>query len=250
MRTTVKMGLASWDQPTDKYNGSQLAGNWQLVDFHDHSPGRGVPIPAGGLGAGSVTANAMAAGAIGAQNLTPALASDLGINAGANTGRGVTNVAAAQSTSSTTPVFLSTPDQVTGITLATSGLIKVNYIAQAKVSAGLGSIGLYINNGGGWVAVAYPIANNATTPVNGTLAATSSHYSPIILAGNAFVSYNSTTTDSTFVTTGMALGGASAGPCIIMAAAGTYSIGVQWSDAAGTITAQNRSLWVETVNFQ
>lgn len=247
MRTTVKMGLASWDQPTDKYNYAQLAGNWQVVDFHDHSPGRGVPIPAAGLGAGSVTANAMASGAVGAQNLSPSLASDLGINAGANTGRGVTNVAASQSTSSGSPVFLSTPDQVTGITLATNGMINIYYLAQVEVSAGTGTIGLYVNGGSGWNAISFPAGNNTFTPINGTIT-TAPHFSPVSTNGSSIAASASSTTDQTFATTGMALPHST--PITMVAAAGTYSIGVQYSMSGGTLTAQNRTLWVQTVNFQ
>jgi hypothetical protein len=246
MRTTVKLGLASWDQPTDNYNYAQLAGNWQILDFHDHSPGRGVPVTAGGLATGAVTANAMAAAAVGSQNLTAALAQDLGLNSGSVVGRGVTNVAAAQTTSGTSFGFLSTHDEVTGITLATNGLIKIDYLAQVKVSAGTGQAGLFINPGSGYVALNFPAANNTFTQVTGSFTAT--HISPMVTNGNALTTTASGSSDSTFVTTGMALPSAG-GSVIVMAAAGTYSIGVQYLNSAGTTTAQNRTLWVQTVNF-
>src|ERR1039458_3875820 len=246
VRTTVQMGMTSWDQATDDYNYGQLAGNWQIVDFHDHSPGRGVPIPAGGLAAGAVTANAMAQGAVGAQNLSALLTSDLGINAGANVGRGYTNIAAAQGTSSTTATFLTTPDQVTGITLANGGILMVNYIAQVKASGGSGEIYLFINNGSGWNPVSYPGGNNVFIGVWTSF--TSAHYNVTYTTANAFNTLASSTTDQTFVTTGMALPQGTGTQ--IVAGPGTYSIGVQYANTGGTTTAQNRSLWVTTENFQ
>jgi hypothetical protein len=51
---TPKMGLATWNKPLDPYDYDQLTNNWNIVDYHDHSPGRGVPIPMGGIGTGAV----------------------------------------------------------------------------------------------------------------------------------------------------------------------------------------------------
>jgi hypothetical protein len=51
---TPKMGLHTWNQPLDPYDFEQLTNNWNIVDYHDHSPGRGVQIPMGGIAAGAV----------------------------------------------------------------------------------------------------------------------------------------------------------------------------------------------------
>lgn len=69
MRTGAKIGLVLWDQAVDDYNYQQLANNWALLEYHDHTPGRGVPIGPGGLGAGSVLASSIAAGVVGTQHL-------------------------------------------------------------------------------------------------------------------------------------------------------------------------------------
>lgn len=53
--TTPKMGLRLWDQLQDRYDHDQQADNWSKVDFHDHTPGRGVQIPTEGLATGAVT---------------------------------------------------------------------------------------------------------------------------------------------------------------------------------------------------
>lgn len=52
--TTPKMGLNVWDKPLDPYDYVQLANDWNIVDFHDHSPGRGVQISTAGIANGAV----------------------------------------------------------------------------------------------------------------------------------------------------------------------------------------------------
>lgn len=49
------MGLRVWDQLNDPYDHTQQANNWARVDYHDHTPGRGVQIPSGGIEAGAIT---------------------------------------------------------------------------------------------------------------------------------------------------------------------------------------------------
>jgi hypothetical protein len=53
--TSPKMGLRIWNLLTDLYDHAQLADNWAKVDYHDHSPGKGVQIPTEGLADGAVT---------------------------------------------------------------------------------------------------------------------------------------------------------------------------------------------------
>lgn len=53
--TSTKMGLSVWDQPNDRYDHNQLADNWNKVDFHDHTLGRGVQIPTEGIADGAIT---------------------------------------------------------------------------------------------------------------------------------------------------------------------------------------------------
>jgi hypothetical protein len=52
--STPNMSLTRWNLDTDPFNHTELAVNWQLVDVHDHTTGKGVPIPEGGLAANSV----------------------------------------------------------------------------------------------------------------------------------------------------------------------------------------------------
>jgi hypothetical protein len=46
---TGHMGLYGWNQQTDLFDHTQLANNWAKVDYHDHTPGRGVQIPTDGI---------------------------------------------------------------------------------------------------------------------------------------------------------------------------------------------------------
>lgn len=97
MRSGLNMSLVVWDLSTDPYDHSQLANNWDVVDNHDHTAGKGLPIGSNALANSAVT-NAklgpdavttskilngtilgedLAAGAIGTNQLDPALIQSL-----------------------------------------------------------------------------------------------------------------------------------------------------------------------------
>lgn len=50
------MGLVKWEQINDRFSHDQLAANFQALDDHDHTAGKGAQIPAGGLAPLSVSA--------------------------------------------------------------------------------------------------------------------------------------------------------------------------------------------------
>lgn len=52
---TSLMGLIAWDLGTDSYSHTQLAQNFEKLDVHDHTTGKGKQIPTGGLVDGAVT---------------------------------------------------------------------------------------------------------------------------------------------------------------------------------------------------
>lgn len=62
--TTPYMSLTKWNSSADFFSHAQLAANWDAVDDHDHTSGKGKAIPLGGLAAGAVNANALADDAV------------------------------------------------------------------------------------------------------------------------------------------------------------------------------------------
>lgn len=58
------MGLSVWNHLTDPYDHAQLADNFSKLDFHDHTPGRGVLIPTEGIAPEAITADKIAPGVL------------------------------------------------------------------------------------------------------------------------------------------------------------------------------------------
>lgn len=52
---SLKMNLRIWDLDDDPYAHDELAGNWNKVDLHDHSPGKGVLIGTTGIQNAAIT---------------------------------------------------------------------------------------------------------------------------------------------------------------------------------------------------
>lgn len=253
-RTTTKMGLTSWNEGDDNYSYEQLANNWQLIDFHDHTPGRGVPVAPGGLASGAVLQQNIAAGVIGIQHLSTQLTKDLGL--GTN-GRGSVQVAGATSITTTS---ITVPDQVMSLNVDAGSLVGITYQALAKVSSG-GSLNAAIctslNPSGSWAATS--IATNNGAPSSGPeVQLNNTYFTPIATNGVYLVGGNSTTADSTESTTPQLVGFAGNGTVgggetlLFFNTAGSYNIGVgYWLSATGyTITVQNRHLWARTINFE
>lgn len=64
MITTPSMGLKRWDQPNDIFSYTELSDNFNLLDLHDHSSGKGVQIPTNGLANLAVTDTKLANNAV------------------------------------------------------------------------------------------------------------------------------------------------------------------------------------------
>lgn len=64
MRTGINISLTIWDQETDPYDHDQLAANWDAVDNHDHTSGKGLAISTGAIAANAVTTAKIAANAV------------------------------------------------------------------------------------------------------------------------------------------------------------------------------------------
>lgn len=63
MSTTTNMGITKW-AGSDHFSYSQLATNWDKVDAHDHTSGKGVQIPTAGIANNAITSAKIADGAI------------------------------------------------------------------------------------------------------------------------------------------------------------------------------------------
>lgn len=57
------MGITKWGA-SDHFSYSELAANWDLVDAHDHTSGKGVQIPTAGIANSAITSAKIADGAI------------------------------------------------------------------------------------------------------------------------------------------------------------------------------------------
>jgi hypothetical protein len=62
--TTPSMGLKRWDQPNDVFSYTELSDNFNLLDAHDHSSGKGVQVPTGGIANLAITDTKLANNAV------------------------------------------------------------------------------------------------------------------------------------------------------------------------------------------
>ena len=169
--------------------------------------------------------------------------------------RGAVNIAASQSVTSTTYTTLATPDQVAGIVLPSNGLIAVWYQATWQESvAGAGSAAIFV--GANQLKVAPANDGSTATPVvqaAGTGAASAANYNVSLATyGLGLVSEQVSAGTRAYlgdVSTGQAVGNGSGGPCYIFAAAGTYTISVQFKSTSGSVSAINRKMWVQALPF-
>jgi hypothetical protein len=61
---TPNMNLATWPTTSHFFNHTELGANFTTIDQHDHTTGKGLPIPAGGLAVGAVTNSVLAGNAV------------------------------------------------------------------------------------------------------------------------------------------------------------------------------------------
>jgi hypothetical protein len=163
--------------------------------------------------------------------------------------RGATNISTSQSTSSTTYTTLATPDQVAGIVLPTNGLIAVWYYADWQESI-LGAARAAIFIGANQVKIPTQGAPAVQEPGIGA-GATSTNVPLTTFSGG--LQSSGTSGGSTGVTTGELLAlnpnAGAGGAAYVFAAAGTYTVSVQFKASSGSVTAANRRLWVQALSF-
>jgi microcystin-dependent protein len=69
MRSNGPMGLIIWDGGDDFYSHTQLAGNWDALENHDHTPGKGVQLQGNSLANNSVTGAKIAPNSISSSHI-------------------------------------------------------------------------------------------------------------------------------------------------------------------------------------
>jgi hypothetical protein len=192
-----------------------------------------------------------AAGNVDNANFATAELQRLGLSDATTVRRGVSAVTGSDSRTGATYATMPTPDRVTGVQLQSNGLLFIAYQAAFSSSVpSAGSAAVFLNSNQLKVAAApAPVVQEAATPA-GTLPAPLAT-TALGLACDTGAAATAYTGD---VTTGQIVGvfqnlGVNAfygGPLVVKAAAGTYTVSVQFKASSGSVTASNRLLAVWT----
>ena len=216
-------------------------------------------------------------GNLDAVNLSAALAQAAGVNQSGQTMSGSSIIATSESRTNTAYGTLTTPDQVTGLALPAGALIAVWFQATWQESvAGAARAAIFVGSNQLKVAgFGSPVTQAAATSSSTTATPEPLVSSPIgLVALQGAVGGGSSN-----VTTGQVIGVAGdplsdvfhelggtvaravvsssspatppliGGPCYIFAAAGTYTISVQFKASSGSVTVSNRRLYARVVAY-
>ncbi len=178
-------------------------------------------------------------------------AADLGFTVGFNLA-GVSSIATEETTTSTTFVTLTTPDQVADVVVPASGLLMVYYRALWKLTGAEenGEVAIFLGSD----QVKKTVIGAVPAVAAATLASTGDFYGPLgtspVVSSGVSVSA-STDVDTSLVGTGQVVGtndGATI-PVIIEADPGTYTVSVRYHvnvTDGGTLSVKDRKLLVWT----
>ena len=168
---------------------------------------------------------------------------------------------------------MGSPDQVTGIVLPTNGKLVVGYqatwqetVAQAaRAAIFVGATQLLVQQNGvtfqaartispSSAGVARPLASCPFGLVTNVADASSGGDLTTgqvvgMVSDNNGLSCDLGGVSNQLVTTAGSHFVYAGGPCAIFAAAGTYTVSVQFKASSGSVTASNRKLWVEAKTF-
>ncbi len=147
-----------------------------------------------------------------------------------------TIIAGEESRTNTAFGTLTTPDEISGIVVPTNGKIVLNYRAHVKQSVeSAGAVALFLSTN----QVKNHISEKVELPLTGagtSFLIVNTHSASLGLEGN---SVGGSTPDAT---TGMVI---ATGPMELFAAAGTYTLSVQFKSSSGSVTAKERKLFAE-----
>lgn len=285
MATTLpNMGLIKWNSTSDYFSHTQLAANFQYLDDHDHSSGKGLQIPTGGIATGAITGAKIATNAVTASHITDGTITGVKLVTNTITGDkfatadlqklGLSDSVVRRGKSIITGVGTRTntaygaldagaapgPDRVQNVVLPTDGLLFVAYQATwQETNVGAARAAIFVGSNQVQVATgteAGTYVQETTTPA---VAANQDH--PLATSSRGLISPGAggSSAYTGDVATGQLIGmaqdsstlnGFVGGPCVMFAAGGVpYDVSVQFRATSGTVTVKNRKLWVWTMGF-
>lgn len=199
-------------------------------------------------------------GWVDADRLDATVAANLGLSDGTDTRRGKCIIATEESRTNTAFGTMTTPDQVSGITVPTDGLIFVLFRAHWRNgAAGTAEAAIFLND----EQLKVPQANGAPVVSGGSFSGLTLGYGHLI-SGEPSTSSTSTlytetagayfALDVSDVTTGQAVvstatSGGRGSIIPIEVAAGTYDVSVRFKASTGSVYVKNRKLKVWTMGF-
>lgn len=211
---------------------------------------------------GNIDGTSIAAGAIDGTKLSTTAAQSAAVNQVGQVVKGSVSIATSQSTSSAAFTTLTTPDQVQNVVLPSSGLIAVWYQAtwqESIASAATADIFLNSTQMTAYTGGSAPSTNPALIGHAASNAVLSTYWGGLASQQTTGAGGEGYTGN---VTTGQAVGGGIkalivgtgdwtlvGGPCYLFATAGTYTVSVRFATSSGTVTASNRTLWVQALSF-
>lgn len=181
---------------------------------------------------------------LGSADLTTALAQVLGVTSGGVTRRGKSVIATEESRTDVAYGTLTTPDRVLAVNVPADSLLRIVFFALVKCSVNnAGRVGLFIGG-------------NQLKAVDGDGAPAVQEVDPSEAGGTDFTDYGTVYTtssglvaiqasgDASLVTTGLAIG-----EIVVPVAAGSYDVEMRYKASSGSITAKERSLFVEAHSY-
>lgn len=129
-RTTPKLNLNVWDSVNDYFSHSELANNFDKIDAHDHSPGKGTLITASGLASNVITSSKILDGSITRAKIASYAIDDTRLDSGSVT---TTKIGNAAVTSRTLAPIAGIAQQAADSTVTTSQQVvsTVTFVVEA-----------------------------------------------------------------------------------------------------------------------
>lgn len=164
--------------------------------------------------------------------------------------RGKTIIATEEARTNVAYGLMATPDRVSGIVVASDGILRIRYLALVKASvAGAGAAAIFIGSNqlkthGGAAALSDQSVGFATTAnIYNVLCTTPSGL-------NGVTTYTSDAPAAASTGQALTAGGGFGGVLDVFGLpAGTYDVSVQYKSTSGSVTVKDRRLWVETRVF-